>query len=333
MSRLSVLFNQVPLLVNVELACILGLNESIVLQQVHYWVEKNKKEGRNFKDGYVWTYNTYNDWQEQFPFWSDSTIKRIFSKLEKMGLLVSAKYNKKSFDRTKWYRIDYEILNDLLNSRYSQNDTIGNSGDSSGELAMTQEEIFSEDTHYEARNVRAGRNDPMIDINLTQLTMPNCPDYECQNDPLREGNLTRPIPETNNRDYTEITTTTKISDSKQPGCCCEKAFAQISPGEIKQVKEIFNNSGIHISSNQVVSELAAAYTLNEIQIIATTLADRKHRGLITNPGGMLVTNSRAIASSILRGDFYPIQPRMRTQNNQVSSFSEYEIYVPPEYGR
>jgi hypothetical protein len=108
---MDILFNKVPLqlVVNVELANILGLNECIVLQQVHYWLEKNKKEGRNFKDGFIWIYNTYADWQEQFPFWSDSTIKRIFSKLEDMSLLVSASYN-----NTKWYRIDYDMLNNLV---------------------------------------------------------------------------------------------------------------------------------------------------------------------------------------------------------------------------
>ena len=325
----GILFNQVPLLVNVDLACILGVNESIVLQQVHYWVEKNKKDRRNSRDGFTWTYNTYKEWKEQFPFWSDSTIKRIFSKLEKMGVLVSAKYNKKSFDRTKWYRIDYEILNELLSSRCSQNDTISNSGDLSDELAITQEEKLSEDNNsYEARNFRAGQNDPINNINLTKLTVSNCPDDQGQIDPLSEGKLTRPIPETNNRDYTETTTTTnKQSDSC---CCCEKISSQISPEEIKQVQEVFRDSGIYISSNQVINQLADAYTLNEIRIIAATLADRKKRGFITNPGGMLATNSLAIASSILTGDFYPLQPRTRTSNNQISPYSEYEIYVSPE---
>jgi len=93
---MGVLFNESPLTVNVELAKLIGLNESIVLQQIQYWLKINEKAGRNFRDGYYWTYNTFEEWQEQFPFWSLSTIKRIFAKLEKKnisssGITISSK--------------------------------------------------------------------------------------------------------------------------------------------------------------------------------------------------------------------------------------------------
>ncbi|MBR5792380.1 MAG: hypothetical protein IKY34_04670 [Ruminiclostridium sp.] len=104
------LFDEPPILVLPTLAEAVGLNEAIVLQQVHYWLEKNRKDRRNIRDGYVWVYNSYSGWTEQFPWWSESTVKRIFTGLEKSGLLVSGNYNKAKMDRTKWYRIDYEKL-------------------------------------------------------------------------------------------------------------------------------------------------------------------------------------------------------------------------------
>ncbi|AXK19153.1 hypothetical protein [Bacillus sp. COPE52] len=84
----------------------LGLNEAIVLQQVHYWIEKSN----HYHDGRYWVYNTIEKWNEQFQWWGKSTIKRLFGSLEKDGYLLSGNYNKAGFDRTKWYSIDYERL-------------------------------------------------------------------------------------------------------------------------------------------------------------------------------------------------------------------------------
>jgi hypothetical protein len=113
MNNNNLLIQEEPLIVLPSLAVKVGLNEAIVLQQIHYWVQLNKKMKNNFRDGYYWTYNTYEQWQKQFPFWHVITIKRIIASLEKKGLIISANYNKLSIDRTKWYRIDYERLESL----------------------------------------------------------------------------------------------------------------------------------------------------------------------------------------------------------------------------
>ena len=68
------LFNTHPLVVDKHLAKILGLNEALVLQQKNYWIEFNKKNNNNFYDGRYWAYNTINEWQEKFPFWSTETV-------------------------------------------------------------------------------------------------------------------------------------------------------------------------------------------------------------------------------------------------------------------
>lgn len=94
-----------------KLAKAIGLNEAIVLNQLHYWIEKNRRANHNFHDGKYWVYNSYENWQSNdFEYWSIDTIKRTFTKLEKMGLVISGNYNKLPMDRTKWYTIDYENL-------------------------------------------------------------------------------------------------------------------------------------------------------------------------------------------------------------------------------
>lgn len=104
MSRL--LLDDKPLIILPSLAKEIGLNESIILQQLHYWL----LESRNIKDGFKWVYNTYEDWRKQFPFWSVSTIRRTITKLETSEIVIIGNYNKLKIDNTKWYRIDYEKL-------------------------------------------------------------------------------------------------------------------------------------------------------------------------------------------------------------------------------
>lgn len=96
------------------LATIIGLNESIILQQVHYWLKIKEKNQQDYIDGHYWVYNTYEQWQSQFPFFSIRTLRRVFTSLEKKGLLLVGNYNKAGFDKTKWYSIDYNAYESLL---------------------------------------------------------------------------------------------------------------------------------------------------------------------------------------------------------------------------
>ena len=116
----KLLLDEPPLCILPSLAKAVGLNEAIILQQVHYWLGENKLRGNNFVDGYYWTYNSLSAWHKQFPFFSEGTIKRAFSKLEQLGILVKAHYGN-ALDRRKWSRIDYDVLNDYL-ARSGQND-------------------------------------------------------------------------------------------------------------------------------------------------------------------------------------------------------------------
>lgn len=112
MRRGGVLFDGPSIAVPRELARLVGLNEAIVLQQVHYlcWPRKNDT---NLRDGKYWVYKSYPDWNKEFPWWGETTIKTTFRNLEKKGLLVSGVFNKKGMDRTKWYRVNYDALEAL----------------------------------------------------------------------------------------------------------------------------------------------------------------------------------------------------------------------------
>lgn len=116
MYKSKLLYKRRPLTINPDLALAVGLNEAIVLQQVQYWCEHNEEAGRNFRDGHFWVYNSFPEWQKQFPWWCEKTVKTIFSKLEKRNLLITANYNRLSMDRTKWYRVNHEELDAITDS-------------------------------------------------------------------------------------------------------------------------------------------------------------------------------------------------------------------------
>lgn len=92
-----------------------GLNKAIVINQLNYWNNINENKNRNFFDGHYWSYNSYAGWSEtNFPFWSPTTVKRIFTSLEKDGIIVSRKNNRLKIDNTKWYRVNYEKLQEII---------------------------------------------------------------------------------------------------------------------------------------------------------------------------------------------------------------------------
>jgi len=114
----NLLFDDQPLVIQPSLAKIIGLNEAIFLQQLHYWLQKSS----HHYDGRAWVYNTYQGWQEQFPFWGVNTIRRIVEKLEQMGVILAGNYNQSRIDKTKWYSIDYAKLDELSTAQNGQID-------------------------------------------------------------------------------------------------------------------------------------------------------------------------------------------------------------------
>lgn len=104
---MNLLINEPPLQVLPSLAKKLNsVDKAIMLQQIHYWSSKSN----NKKNGYRWVYNTIEEWHDQFPWLSKKTVQRYLKQLEDDGYLITGSYNKLKFDRTKWYRINYDKM-------------------------------------------------------------------------------------------------------------------------------------------------------------------------------------------------------------------------------
>jgi DNA-binding MarR family transcriptional regulator len=82
-----------------------GVKGAILLNHIHWWVEKNKANEMNHHDGCYWTYNSAKAYSTLFPYWTSKTIQRELQKLEYEGYIKTGCYNNKSTNRTKWYTL------------------------------------------------------------------------------------------------------------------------------------------------------------------------------------------------------------------------------------
>ena len=83
----------------------IGVEEAIMYSNIKFWCTKNKANKKHLYDGHYWTYNSQEAFGDLFPFWSRRQIQRILKNLIDKGYIKEANYNKKGFDRTKWYSI------------------------------------------------------------------------------------------------------------------------------------------------------------------------------------------------------------------------------------
>lgn len=97
-----------------QLACVVGDRAAIALQQIHYWCDVSQRQAKreHYQDEQWWVYNTWAEWQTlNFPFWSISTVRRIFRDLETIGAIITRAHN----DQNKgfWVTVNYGALEDL----------------------------------------------------------------------------------------------------------------------------------------------------------------------------------------------------------------------------
>ena len=219
------LFDEQPIFANKALAREIGLNEALVLQQINYWIEINKKSGNNYFEGRYWTYNSIRAWHEKdFDYMSLDTVKRTFSKLEKKGFLLVGHYNKDPRDKTKWYTINEEKLEELY-------------------LEIKEKKEKQEKEILEKAAKKAVPNALVQNAPMEKGKMPQCKDADCtngigQNAPMQYGNLPQPLPEITTDINTDISSNTSIHPSFYP---IDDLFSRTEDGiqQCRQNKKVY----------------------------------------------------------------------------------------------
>ena len=70
---------------DVEIAKEYGVDIAIIVNNIAFWIQKNKANEKHIHDGKVWTYNTTKAFTELFPYWTDNQIRRILFNMQKKG--------------------------------------------------------------------------------------------------------------------------------------------------------------------------------------------------------------------------------------------------------
>ena len=115
-SQSSLLIDEPPMLMLPSLAKVLkSADKAIIVQQIHYWlqIKRKAKDTRSFKEGHWWVYNSFREWHKQFIWISERTIQRHFKDLVAQGIIIVGNFNNQNYDRTNWYTLSYERLNEL----------------------------------------------------------------------------------------------------------------------------------------------------------------------------------------------------------------------------
>lgn len=109
------IINEPPMQVLPTLAREIGLNEAIVLQQIHYWL--NLQFSRHLIKDHYWVRYTQKQWERQFSFWDKKTLYRAIKNLERLEVVIVEAHKS---GKAKYYTIDYKTLGQVTSSSESQ---------------------------------------------------------------------------------------------------------------------------------------------------------------------------------------------------------------------
>ena len=196
------LFDEQPIVFDRTLAREIGDRHATVLQQVHYWIEVNRKKKNKevYKDGYYWTYRSIKKWQEEeFDYLSFSTVRRTFDDLIEDGYLITGEYNKFGADRTKWYRVNKDKISKLYekitNEKHLSNMTNANAQNEQMELSkMSSSELLKMSQPIQENKKRLNKDNISFQSNNNII-------YVNQNEKVNELNDSKNINDKSFRKY------------------------------------------------------------------------------------------------------------------------------------
>ena len=197
------LFDEQPIVFDRTLAREIGDRHATVLQQVHYWIEVNRKKKNKevYKDGYYWTYRSIKKWhEEEFDYLSFSTVRRTFDDLIGDGYLITGEYNKFGADRTKWYRVNKDKISKLYekitNEKHLSNMTNANAQNEQMEKSkMSSSEMLKMNQPIQENNKRLNKE------NISSHQSNNNIIYVNQNEKVNELNDSKNINDKSFRKY------------------------------------------------------------------------------------------------------------------------------------
>lgn len=146
------------------------INEALVLQQVDYWCNINKRNNEYFIDGFYWTFSSINTMlKRDFPLcFSYDTLKRILNNLEEGSFLITKKHK-----NGKLYRVNYNKISFNKNLKSDKNITKNKSNNQNSRLVQ----------NAPTEKLEVSAKCPNSECKMPQLVSADCPNQLVQNAP------------------------------------------------------------------------------------------------------------------------------------------------------
>ena len=143
------------------------INEALVLQQVDYWCNINKRNNEYFIDGFYWTFSSINMMlKRDFPLcFSYDTLKRTLTNLEEANFLITKKHK-----NGKIYRVNYNKISFNRNLKLDKNITKNESGNQKSRLVQ----------NAPTQKVELVQNAPTENIKIENEVSAKCPNGKCK---------------------------------------------------------------------------------------------------------------------------------------------------------
>ena len=110
----KLLFDSKPIIIDRELATAVGLNESLIVQQIHYSVISNSKGEIYYLDEHCWAYVDIEYMQNTLAWLTTNQISKYLISLGERQLLHFNEMNVSDLGSCGWYRINYERLDNII---------------------------------------------------------------------------------------------------------------------------------------------------------------------------------------------------------------------------
>lgn len=126
----KLLFDEGPIAVSRFAARLLGLQEAVFLQQLHYRLHMKMQDPKAYSsyyiDGRYWVRWTMEELHKEIPLGkSDDPFKRVIRRLRDLGVLLVERHSQNKWDHTNFYSISYEVLDALVAQSREPADSIG----------------------------------------------------------------------------------------------------------------------------------------------------------------------------------------------------------------
>ncbi len=265
-------------------AALRDINAAIIVQQLHYWMQK---QGVGVViNGVKYVYNTFVDWvNSQFSWLSVWQFRKAINLLRSLEIVKVIRYKSRQWNQTNYYTLNSDRLVEFLNSQMARSTEISELCNSTPQLEKTQtlEVRDTEVSYIETKNTIKEITAKRSAAALSKLASDE--ENSQKGRSPHSAKLIASIGQKKVKSELNKSNTDKDKNSAQVDFIVNKKWQELVP--------LLDGAGIPI--NKTVSDLLKLYPSEKVESAVALLKARKREKHIPNLSGYFV--------SALKGDW------------------------------